>query len=87
VQIDVTLSRADLVVGLVSKRAAWRFDSFLRYRFSLQKRRFEVDPTRLELVTSAMRRLSVLPDAIVKPFPTNVNSEPTIVELSGTLTE
>jgi hypothetical protein len=46
-----------------------------------------VDPTKLEPVTSAMRRLSVLPDAIVKPFPTNVNYEPTIDKLSGTLIE
>jgi hypothetical protein len=28
----------------------------------------------------------MLPDSIVKPFPTNVNSEPTIDKLSGTLT-
>jgi hypothetical protein len=44
-----------------------------------------VDPTRLELVTSAMRRLSVLSNTIGKPFPTNVIPEPTTDKLSDKL--
>jgi hypothetical protein len=66
----------------IHRARAIRFTLFL----PAKQKVLEVDPTRLELVTSAMRRLSVLPDAIVKPSPAKVIAELTMDRLPDKLT-